>query len=237
MDRRETERQEIQSFCMLPLDLLTDTRLTPMDRNVAAILVGFAGPGYECRPTYKMLADKVPCSIRTVSASLNKLEDTGWIDRGSGDGESGRNIVLKWTRPGAQYTARTAQWAAGNRAAGWEDCAISGGVSREKAQWAALHSKAEEEKKRVAQVFAQMRAREEAEKLDKLRWGDDGRGLDVERWRDATLIWQYDEGMQKIEKEGLTRALATPEYGNPSYQLFWRTMDRIEAELRRRGLM
>jgi len=86
-------------FAMLPIDLLTDAMLHPLDKVIAGLLAGCAGPRYLCWPCNRTLARQAGCSPRSVSYALDRLEKVGWITREPCPRtRRGQLIRLNWIR-------------------------------------------------------------------------------------------------------------------------------------------
>jgi hypothetical protein len=72
---------EMNKFTMLPLEMLEDSRLHPLDTVVYAALDSFADSAGEAWPSLRAIAERGRVSPATVKRSLSRLENAGYIVR------------------------------------------------------------------------------------------------------------------------------------------------------------
>jgi hypothetical protein len=72
---------EMNKFTMLPLEMLEDSRLRPLDSVVCAALDSFADSAGEAWPSLRAIAERGRVSSATVKRSLSRLENAGYITR------------------------------------------------------------------------------------------------------------------------------------------------------------
>jgi hypothetical protein len=90
-------------FARLPLDLLSDRLLLPIDKVIGGILADFASPRSTCWPVNRTIAARAGCSPATVRRALARLEDLGWIGREPNPSLArGALIRLNWTLAGGR---------------------------------------------------------------------------------------------------------------------------------------
>jgi hypothetical protein len=68
-------------FTMLPIEMLGDSRLQPLDIVVYAVLDSFAGSAGEAWPSLRAIAERGKVSSATVKRALPRLESAGYIVR------------------------------------------------------------------------------------------------------------------------------------------------------------
>jgi Helix-turn-helix domain len=89
-----------QRYAMVPVDLITDRTLFPIDRVLGALLADHDRGAYCCWPTNATLAAEAGCRPRQVQLSLRRLEAAGWIAlEPSKSVPRGQIIRLLWRRP------------------------------------------------------------------------------------------------------------------------------------------
>ena len=71
----------MNKFTMLPLEMLEDSRLRPLDIVVYAALDSFADSAGEAWPSLRAIAERARVSSATVKRSLSRLENAGYIVR------------------------------------------------------------------------------------------------------------------------------------------------------------
>jgi helix-turn-helix protein len=83
-------------FAALPHDLVSDTRLTPTDKTLAALIIKFARDKSHAWPSNRRLAAELGRSLRTVQLSLGRLRGAGWLRIEPDANPTGRRLVLAW---------------------------------------------------------------------------------------------------------------------------------------------
>ena len=81
-------------FAMLPIEVISDKRLSVNDFRVYAALCSFAGGKGTCHPKRETLAERSGLTARKVSAATARLCQFGWIQK---RGNGGRNSPAIYT--------------------------------------------------------------------------------------------------------------------------------------------
>jgi Helix-turn-helix domain len=112
-ERAETQRTpEIRSgavYAQVPLDALSDRLILPIDKVILGLLVSHDNGSYCAWPTNAALAQEAGCTTRTVTRSLKRLTQLGWVSVvPSKNTDRGQIIKLNWRRPPTKAAAHRA---------------------------------------------------------------------------------------------------------------------------------